>query len=157
MRVLFVCLGNICRSPLAEGLFREVLRECGAEDRYECASRGTSAWHAGGPADPRTIQNAMKHGVSLTGHCASQLTIEDCERFDCLVAMDRSNLRNMTALAPHCAEKMHLLREFDLEDTDRDVPDPYYEPLDGFETVYQIVRRCVRALYDFLEEERTHD
>ena len=154
MRVLFVCLGNICRSPLAEGVFRHLIRERGLEAIYDCASRGTAAWHAGDMADPRTIQNAYSHGVSLQSHRAAQLTEEDCAEYDLLVAMDQSNLRNMKALTPQHEQKMILLRAFDPEDTERDVPDPYYERADGFETVYQIVSRCVDALLMHLEEKR---
>jgi protein-tyrosine phosphatase len=148
MRVLFVCMGNICRSPTAEGVMRSLVREAGLEDRIEIDSAGTGGWHAGEPPDRRATEAARRRGVTLAG-AARQVVHEDFERFDLLVAMDRENLRGLLAVAPdeEAAAKVRLLREFDLEaDGDLDVPDPYYGGERGFDTVLDHVQAACRGL-----------
>ena len=152
-KVLFVCLGNICRSPLAEGYFRAATEVAAATSRFSCESRGTGGWHQGEGADSRTSANARKHGLDLSSHRARQVTVEDLQSFDLIVAMDRRNLRDLQQLAPGLSEKIFLLRDYDPEDTGRDVPDPYQGGVEGFETVYQIVSRCCDAFLAALEEE----
>jgi protein-tyrosine phosphatase len=148
MRVLFVCMGNICRSPTAEGVMRSLVREAGLEEQIEIDSAGTGGWHAGEPPDRRATEAARRRGVTLAG-AARQVVPEDFERFDLLVAMDRENLRGLLAVAPdeEAAAKVRLLREFDLEaDGDLDVPDPYYGGERGFDTVLDHVQAACRGL-----------
>lgn len=148
--VLFVCLGNICRSPLAEGIFRRLVADAGLEGKFEIESAGTGAWHVGERPDARAEMVASQHGVSLLSR-ARQVTDDDLRRFDYVIAMDRENLRNLQrmadALGSETDAQIHLLREFDPERGDGDeVPDPYYGGASGFENVYEMVRRSCRAL-----------
>jgi protein-tyrosine phosphatase len=154
MRVLFVCMGNICRSPTAEGVMRSLLRESGLEDRIEVDSAGTGGWHAGEPPDARSTEAARRRGVTLAGG-ARQVRPEDFETFDLLIAMDRENLRGLLAIAPDetAAEKVRLLREFDPQSAgapDLDVPDPYYGGDRGFESVLDLVQAACRGLLNEL-------
>jgi protein-tyrosine phosphatase len=152
MRILFVCMGNICRSPTAEGVMRGLLEDAGLGDRVEVESAGTGGWHVGEPPDERATLAARRRGVTLEG-AAQQVTPDDFRRFDLLIALDRSNLRELLALAPdeEAAEKVRLLREFDPgADGDLDVPDPYYGGDRGFETVLDMVEAACRGLIDEL-------
>jgi protein-tyrosine phosphatase len=154
MRVLFVCMGNICRSPTAEGVFRALLRREGLEDRFEVDSAGTGGWHAGAPPDRRATAAAAGRGIELAG-AARQVTPEDFERFDLLVAMDAANVADLRAVAPdaEAARKVVRLREFDptaVDAGDLDVADPYYGGPDGFERVLDDVERGARGLLDSL-------
>jgi protein-tyrosine phosphatase len=152
--VLFVCLGNICRSPLAEGIFRHLVEAAGLEDRFEIESAGTGAWHVGERPDARAEMVANQHGVSLLSR-ARQVTEDDLRTFDYVIAMDRENLRNLErmadALGDEARARIHLLREFDPAGGDGDeIPDPYYGGASGFENVYEMVHRSCRALLDRL-------
>ncbi len=151
--VLFVCLGNICRSPLAEGVFRHLVRERGLEDAYRVDSAGTGAWHAGEGPDPRSVDVAQRNGVRLEGR-ARQVTPADFRDFDVVVAMDRENLRSLESLVGDEGARIHLLRDFDPEPGDGEVPDPYYGGPGGFDRVYAMVRRSCEALLDELEHAR---
>jgi protein-tyrosine phosphatase len=151
-RILFVCMGNICRSPTAEGVMRRLLDDSGLTDRVEVESAGTGGWHAGEPPDERATLAARKRGITLSG-AARQVTAADFRRYDLLIAMDRGNLRELLAVAPdeEAAEKVRLLREFDPASTgDLDVPDPYYGGDRGFETVLDMVEAACRGLLDDL-------
>ena len=145
--ILFVCLGNICRSPLAEGIFRSLVEEAGLSDRFEIDSAGTGAWHVGELPDARAAMVASQHGVQLECR-ARQVTTEDFTRFDYIIAMDRENLRNLERMAAATGSdaEVRLLREFDPEGDGDEVPDPYYGGASGFETVYDIVSRSCRVL-----------
>src|SRR3954469_16381051 len=150
MRILFVCMGNICRSPTAEGVMRTLLREQGLEDRIEIDSAGMGGWHVGEPPDARATDAASRRGVTLEG-AARQVRSEDFETFDLLVAMDRENLSGLLAIAPdeEAAAKARLLREFDPASADAgdlDVPDPYYGGDRGFEIVLDQVESACRGL-----------
>ena len=149
--VLFVCLGNICRSPLAEGIFLHLVNEAGLSDRFEIDSAGTGAWHVGEMPDARATIVASQHGVNLTSR-ARQITDDDLEQFDWVIAMDRENLRNIErmALSTGSDAEIHLLREFDPEGGGDEVPDPYYGGTSGFETVYEMVHRSCQVLLDRL-------
>jgi len=152
MRILFVCMGNICRSPTAEGVMRHLLEDAGLADRGEIESAGTGGWHAGEPPDERATLAARRRGVTLEG-AARQVRPEDFRRFDLLIALDRANLRELLARAPdeEAAEKVRLLREFDpAADGDLDVPDPYYGGDRGFETVLDMVEASCRGLIEEL-------
>jgi protein-tyrosine phosphatase len=153
--VLFVCLGNICRSPLAEGVFKHLVRERGLETHYQIDSAGTGGWHVGEPADRRSADVARKNGVSLDG-VARQIAPDDFERFDWIIAMDRQNLAALEAMTLRRSggARVQLLRDFDPDPGDGEVPDPYYGGPGGFDHVYNLVLRSAEALLDRLEEER---
>jgi protein-tyrosine phosphatase len=152
-RILFVCLGNICRSPLAEGVFRHLAAEAGMDGRIEVDSAGTGAWHVGEPPDRRSLSVARKNGVSLDGR-ARQVEVEDFAHFDLVVAMDRDNLRQLESLRDRAGggAPVRLLRKFDPDaGGDLEVPDPYYGGPDGFDRVYGMVDRSCRSLLETLE------
>ena len=141
MRILFVCMGNICRSPTAEGVMRRLVDAQGLD--IDVDSAGTGGWHAGEPPDERATAAARRRGVTLEG-AARQVRPADFRRFDLLVAMDRRNLRELLDLAPddEAADKVRLLV------ADTDVPDPYYGGDRGFETVLDMVESACRELLD---------
>ncbi|MDX8150376.1 low molecular weight protein-tyrosine-phosphatase [Patulibacter brassicae] len=150
MELLFVCLGNICRSPTAEAVMAGLLADEGLDDRVHVDSAGTGSWHVGHPADPRSRAAAAERGIALTSR-ARQVTEADFERFDLLLAMDRQNAADLRALAPDdaAASKVRLLREFDAaaaRDGDLDVPDPYHGGPRGFEHVLDLVDAACRGL-----------
>jgi protein-tyrosine phosphatase len=149
-RLLFICAGNICRSPTAEGVMRSLVRAAGVEDEIEIDSAGTGGWHAGDPPDARATAAAKLRGLTLEGG-ARQVTQDDFEHYDLLLAADRENVRDLLAIAPseEAARKVHLLREYDPEASgDLDVPDPYYGGGDGFERVLDLVEAACRGLLD---------
>ena len=156
VRLLFVCMGNICRSPTAEGVMRVLLREQGLEDRVEVDSAGTGDWHAGSPPDARAGAAARSRGIALAGE-ARVVVPQDFEDFDLILAADRSNLRELHAVAPERSRaRIHLLREFDPVSNgapDLDVPDPYYGGNDGFEHVIDLVDAACRGLLDQLRSD----
>jgi protein-tyrosine phosphatase len=150
VRLLFVCLGNICRSPTAEGVMRHVVAEAGMQDELELDSAGTGSWHVGSSPDERATAAARERGVTLEGS-ARQVRAQDLEDFDVVLAMDRANLRDLQALAGSApeSEKIRLLRDFDpasAGDGDLDVPDPYYGADGGFEEVFEIVEAACQGL-----------
>ncbi|HEV7936715.1 MAG TPA: low molecular weight protein-tyrosine-phosphatase [Solirubrobacteraceae bacterium] len=158
MRVLFVCLGNICRSPTAEGVMRALVAEAGLQEQIELDSAGTGAWHVGEPPDARATAAARARGIVLDG-AARQVRAADFESFDLILAMDDSNLHALRQLAPDDAarEKVSLLREFDPSSAglnDLDVPDPYYDSQRGFEIVLDQVQAACAGL---LEHVRSSD
>jgi protein-tyrosine phosphatase len=149
VRILFVCMGNICRSPTAEGVMRHLLAEEGLEDVIELDSAGTGGWHVGDPPDRRATAAARARGIVLDG-AARQVRPDDFEDFDLILVADRDNLRDMLAIAPPGTEqKVRLLREFDPGSEgapDLDVPDPYYGGERGFEDVLDLVEAACRGL-----------
>jgi protein-tyrosine phosphatase len=154
MRVLFVCLGNICRSPSAEGVMRALVLEAGLEDRIELDSAGTGGWHVGSPPDERATAAAAARGIALEGS-ARRVRADDFDDFDLILAMDRSNLSDLRELArsEDQREKVRLLREFDPAGEgveDLDVPDPYYGAAGGFEEVLELVHAACRGLLEQL-------
>lgn len=148
VRVCFVCLGNICRSPTAEGIFRHLVREAGLEGRIAVESAGTGGYHVGEPPDRRAAVTARERGVALGGR-AQQFRARDFARFDHVVAMDATNRRDLLALAPDAAAraKVSLLRDFDPDaPPDAAVPDPYYGGDGGFDEVFDICDAACRGL-----------
>jgi protein-tyrosine phosphatase len=148
VRILFVCLGNICRSPTAEGAMRALVREAGLADEIEVDSAGTGSWHVGSSPDRRATRAARARGIALEG-AAREVRSEDFEDFDLLIAMDGSNLRALRQLAPteEARSKVRLLREFDPADPrPADVPDPYYGASGGFEEVLDLVQASCEGL-----------
>lgn len=156
IRVLFVCLGNIVRSPLAENLFRQFVQKAGLQDFYEIDSAGTGSWHVGESPDGRMVRVAARHGLQYSGR-ARQVQRSDLDEFDWLIAMDRDNRAVLYSMAhsPSQQAKIRLLREFDPEGNPHaEVPDPYYGGVDGFEATYQIVERSCHYLLQALENYR---
>ncbi len=151
--VLFVCLGNICRSPLAEGVFLDLVEESGLGDRFRVDSAGTGSWHVGDPPDPRATRVASENGVHLRGR-ARRVEVGDLDEFDWVLAMDRSNQRSIEGLRRGDGPaRIHLLREFDPDGGDPDVPDPYYGGSGGFQEVFDIIDRSCRTLLDHILNE----
>lgn len=153
-RVLFVCMGNICRSPTAEGVFRKLVRDEGLEDEIEIDSAGTGGWHVGEPPDARSADAARRRGIELDG-AARQFSPGDFDRFDLVLAMDDENRRELLRLAPDAdaRAKVRLFREFDPASNgggDLDVPDPYFGGEQGFERVLDLVDAAARGLLDEL-------
>jgi protein-tyrosine phosphatase len=153
--VLFVCLGNICRSPLAEGVFRDIVEREELGDRFRIDSAGTSDYHIGDAPDRRTVAEARSRGLELD-HAARQMKDADLDRFDYIIAMDASNLGRIERLArraPRSAE-LHLLRAFDPEaGDDLEVPDPYFGGADGFANVHDMVERACAGLLRHIREQ----
>lgn len=144
--ILFVCLGNICRSPLAEGVFAAVAIEQRVSHRFSLDSAGIGGWHAGEAPDPRSIAVAARYGVDISGQSARRIGEADFSRFDLILGMDRSNVQDLRRMAPESArDRIHLYLDYALG-TARDVPDPYYGGADGFEKVYRMIREASEAL-----------
>jgi len=153
--ICFVCLGNICRSPLAEGVFQALVIEQGLENQIIIQSAGTGHWHVGAPPDSRMQATARSKGIQLNSR-AEQIQEADIRRYDLVLAMDRSNLETMEYLvSPQvAAQKLRLFRSFDPEAAnDLDVPDPYYGRDDGFEHVFQIVHRTCPPILDYVKSQ----
>jgi protein-tyrosine phosphatase len=154
--IVFVCLGNICRSPLAEGVFRHLAKQRGLSDRFEIDSAGTAAYHEGEAPDERSAATARRRGIELSGR-SRPLRRPDLDRFDYVIVMDQENHAAVARLgAPGRARaRVHMLREFDPEaGADLDVPDPYFGGAQGFERVQDMVERACARLLDTIAQER---
>lgn len=148
-KILFVCLGNICRSPAAEAMFRDVVKSHGDSDRFIIDSAGTIACHAGQQPDKRMIIHARQRGVELN-HICRKIQPEDFEEFDLIIGMDASNMRDLRAMAPsvEAARKLRAMAEFFPKGCHYDyVPDPYYEGSEGFELVLDLLTDSCENLY----------
>ncbi|ESZ00996.1 low molecular weight protein-tyrosine-phosphatase [Mesorhizobium sp. LNHC209A00] len=144
--ILFVCLGNICRSPLAEGVLRAVLAERGYGGDIVLDSAATGGWEVGSAPDPRSIAIASHPGIDISRQRARKIMAEDFHRFDLIFGMDRSNVADLKALAPAAVrDRIHLFLEF-AEGRPRDVPDPYYEDQQAFAEVYRMIREASEVL-----------
>ena len=146
MRVLFVCMGNICRSPTAEGVFRHRLQQAGLLERVTVDSAGTGDWHVGKAPDSRSSQAALQRGYDLSSLRARQVQREDFQRFDLILAMDHDNHARLQALRPASggAALDLFLRRYELAFDE--VPDPYYGGADGFEQVLDLIEQASDAL-----------
>jgi protein-tyrosine phosphatase len=152
VRICFVCLGNICRSPTAEAVMRHLVAAEGMGDRIEVDSAGTGDWHVGDPPDRRASAVGAKRGIPLSGR-ARQFTAADFARYDHVIAMDRANRDELLRMAagPAARAKVRLLRSFDASaPPDADVPDPYYGGPRGFDEVFDICERACRGLLEHL-------
>jgi protein-tyrosine phosphatase len=154
VRVCFFCLGNICRSPSAEGVMRHLVRAAGLEGAIEVDSAGTAGYHAGEPPDPRACAAGRRAGIDVCGQ-ARQFERRDFERFDYVVAMDRSNLDELSRLAPKgLAHKLSLLRAFDsAARPGAAVPDPYYGDDAGFDEVLLLCQAACAGLLEHIRRE----
>jgi len=152
-RVCFVCTGNICRSPMADVVFTELVRRAGLAGRVVVDSAGTGDWHVGNPADERTIVTLAARGYEGERHRARRFQPEWFERLDLVIALDRSHERILRSWAPNALErsKVRLLLDFDREAGGRDVPDPYYADLPTFERVLGMIEHACHALLHQLE------
>jgi len=152
-RVLFVCMGNICRSPTAEGIMESILRARDLGNRFDVDSAGTHAYHVGDPPDPRAVSVAATRGVDLSLQRARRVSDEDFESFDLVCAMDRENRRLLLDRCPDAyAPKVRLLLEFGPDVGRLDVPDPYYGGPGGFDQVFDLVAAACECLVDELAE-----
>jgi len=153
VKVLFVCLGNICRSPLAEAIFNDKVRRRNLEGHFEVDSCGTADYHIGDSPDPRTIATALKNGVKMS-HCVRQFTTADLDDFDYILAMDRSNHKNILRLSKQGshAAKVFLMREFDSQGKGEEVPDPYFGSERIFQEVFEILDRSTGNFLLHIEE-----
>jgi protein-tyrosine phosphatase len=155
-KVLFVCMGNICRSPMAEGVFRKMVRDAGLQDVVHIASAGTHAYHVGEPPDVRAQQSARKRGYELTDLRARQVTQEDFHEYDLVLAMDWENLALLQQQCPRSQKhKLHLLMRYAGEFEAATVPDPYYGGAEGFNTVLDYVEDACQGLLDVVRKRAT--
>lgn len=148
VNVLFVCMGNICRSPMAQGVFEDLLRREGLEDEVFVDSAGTGAWHIGQPPDARAQESADKRGIDLSEQRARRVTPEDCQKFDYLIAMDVHNYESVSALCRSSRAEVRLLLEYAPNSSQKEVPDPYYGGPDGFEHALDLVEEAAQGLLE---------
>ena len=153
--VLFVCLGNVCRSPVAKGVFRSLVEQQGKKELFVVDSCGTGNWHIGQPAHPESRQVALRHAIDIEDHRARQLLLADFYDFNYIIAMDRTNYRDILSVKPQDSGQqfnftLKLLRDFDPENAVPDVPDPYLGGAGGFENVHQIIARSCALLLNYI-------
>ncbi|MDR9418476.1 low molecular weight protein-tyrosine-phosphatase [Gracilimonas sp.] len=151
-KLVFVCLGNICRSPTAEGIFLHKVKEEGLENYFYIDSAGTAAYHVGESANSKSQATANKHGIHLPSK-ARKFEYADLEEFDLILAMDSENFSNINALdrKSRFENKIKMMRDFDPEPGNGEVPDPYYGGMQGFENVFRVLERSSEALLEELK------
>lgn len=153
IKVLFVCTGNICRSPTAEGVFKRFVVEAGLEERIASDSAGTHGYHIGEPPDPRTQDAASRRGYDLSALRARQVSRDDFVEFNYVLAMDQANLLALQRLCPpQHSSRLKLFMEFGADSAVREVPDPYYGGVQGFERVLDLVEQASQGLLNHLRE-----
>ncbi len=156
IKVLFVCMGNICRSPSAEGVFRHKIAEAGLSEKIYIDSAGTHAYHIGNPPDPRSQQAASKRNIDLSTQRARKVNTDDFEEFDYVIAMDMSNMDDLQAICPIGLEdKVHPFLSFSANTRVKEVPDPYYGSGNGFETVLDLIEEAADGLVAHLQKHHT--
>ncbi len=151
-KIMLVCLGNICRSPLAKAIFLEILNKNHQTRNFFVDASGTSAYHIGEEPDPRMSETAARHGIKMN-HRGKQLTYQDLQDFDLIFAMDKQNYQDIQTLSPNnpLLRKVYLFRKFDPQaQPGESVPDPYYGGSQGFENVFQIVSRSCQNIFEKL-------
>jgi protein-tyrosine phosphatase len=153
--VLFVCLGNICRSPTADGVFQKLVSDAGLSKRIRIDSAGTANWHYGRAPDPRTVAAAKKRGFDLSQLCARPVIASDFDEFDYILAMDNENLANLDALKPaNYSGHLGLFLEFGSQSHYREVPDPYHGGSQGFELVLDLVEDAAAGLLQSIQKNK---
>lgn len=155
--VLFVCMGNICRSPTAEGVFKHVVNEAGLSDQITVDSAGTHSYHIGESPDKRSQEKAKENGVDLSSQRARKALAEDFERFDYIVAMDQSNYENLKRLTTNQEQlkQLFLFMDFSSEWDNNEVPDPYYGGINGFQEVFDMVTSASHGLLERIKKKQT--
>lgn len=157
-RILFVCLGNICRSPMAEGVFRRVAEDAGKLHLFEIDSAGMGDWHKGEAPDHRAQKAALGRGVDISGQAARKVELEDFEDFDLVLAMDGSNIEDLHDIAPHAARaKIRRFLDYAPQVGTQDVPDPYYGGTEGFDHALDLIEAAAHGLLAELTEETKKD
>lgn len=153
--VLFVCLGNICRSPTAEGVFRKLIHESGLQDNVKIDSAGTGGWHVDKAPDPRAIAAAHNRGIDITDLRARQVTRSDFGEFDYILAMDSNNLSDLQRLSSDLDKKgqLRLFLDYAASIPEKEVPDPYYTEAQGFEEVLDLVEAGSRGLIRAIQQQ----
>ena len=155
-KILFVCLGNICRSPSGEAVMKGVVENEGLSNRFEIDSAGTAAWHSGEPADPRMQVHANKRGYTLTSISRPVEPDVDFDKFDYIIAMDEQNMRDLQRMAKteKHHKKLHMMTDFSKEFDYRSVPDPYYGGDKGFELVLDLLEDACGGLLEKIKDEQ---
>lgn len=157
VKILFVCMGNICRSPTAEGVFTQLVSEQGFEEKIGIDSAGTHAYHTGEAPDSRAQQSALKRGIDISSLRARKATAKDFERFDYVIAMDYDNLSHLESICPEeHVEKLSLFLEFGTQSDVKEVPDPYYGGPLGFERVLDLVEDASKGLLETIIRNHPH-
>jgi protein-tyrosine phosphatase len=155
MKVLFVCMGNICRSPTAEGIFRKMVEAGPLKGKVDIDSAGTHGYHEGAPPDSRAIAHASKRGVDLTMLRAREVSPSDFERFDYVIAMDDTNRRHLRAMCPtRLQNKIELLLEYGGEEDEYEVPDPYHGKPQDFEVALDLIEAGCEGLHEYLVDQQ---
>lgn len=151
MKVLMVCKGNICRSPMAEGIAKTLIKEQGRDD-LTVDSAGTHGYHIGASADKRAINTAKAHGIDISTLKARQISAQDLQRFDLILVADDENLRQLQALADNQAQlqKIHKMLKHHPDNTNQDLPDPYYGNQEDFEHCYQLLEKALNTWFEVL-------
>lgn len=153
VKVLMVCMGNICRSPIAHGLFRQLVRENNLQDMIEVDSAGTHAYHIGNPPDERAQDTARRRGLDISDQRARHVKAEDFHEFDYVLAMDRENYANLSHLCPAgMEERLRMFLDFAESLSETEVPDPYYGGMSGFEQVFDLVEMAAQGLLDDIKK-----
>ncbi|MBL8510246.1 MAG: low molecular weight phosphotyrosine protein phosphatase [Betaproteobacteria bacterium] len=154
IRILFVCMGNICRSPTAEGVFRHLVSTSPLAGRLEIDSAGTVGYHAGSPPDPRALVHASKRGYDLSALRSRQVRPSDFESFDYVLAMDNTNVRTLKSMCPsRLTHKIELLLDYGLVGGADEVPDPYDGQAEDFEIALDLIEEGCKGLLDYLMEQ----
>jgi protein-tyrosine phosphatase len=154
VKILMVCMGNICRSPTAHGVFENLVKAEGLSHLIEVDSAGTHAYHVGEKPDRRSQQTALSHGIDLDYIRGRQVLVEDFEVFDYVLAMDADNYGNLSKICPDAMEdKLHMFLSFDSSNSTKEVPDPYYGGSKGFENVYDLINNASAGLLSEIKRE----
>ncbi|CAN5459238.1 low molecular weight protein-tyrosine-phosphatase [soil metagenome] len=156
VRVLFVCLGNICRSPVAQGVFEELVKREGLDDEIFADSAGTGTWHLGHPPDERAAESALRRGFGISSQKARHLSPEDFDRFDYILTMDKENFRKVSSMASGEAEVRPFL-DYAKDSPESEVPDPYFGGGRGFERVLDLVEEASEGLLEEIKKKRLED
>jgi protein-tyrosine phosphatase len=157
VRVLFVCMGNICRSPLAQGVFEDLVRREGLEDEIIVDSAGTGRWHVGSPPDERAQRSAQVRGLDLSAQQARQVTPDDCHSFDYILTMDEQNYRAVAALCQRGSAEVRPFLDYAPDRIETEVPDPFYGGPDGFEHILDLVEEASEGLLEEIKEKHLAD